>query len=204
VIDNNTVLGVPNNYLGTNNTWIKVSATNARVVHNLANSIDFRTSTGLVRDNVATHWQAKGGTVPYAKIFTNAWAGPSASINDFLVKSPYAGKGASLMPLYAAGAGRDTTPPSESPPAKQQMPAVPRPPAAVPHDRAPAEPQHQKRTDLLLPASASLPKLEALEPGKIAGTLPRIESSVGIPPRPETKLLPHGSETILTLLELLG
>ncbi|WP_046865516.1 right-handed parallel beta-helix repeat-containing protein, partial [Microvirga massiliensis] len=104
VIDNNTVLGVPNNYLGTNNTWIKLSGvTNARVTDNLANSVDFG-ATGINSNNTATHWQSKSGTVPYAEVFSNAGAGTSAQLDDFLVKNAYAGKGASLSPLEHAGA----------------------------------------------------------------------------------------------------
>jgi parallel beta-helix repeat protein len=103
VVDNNTVLGVPNNAMGTNNTWIKLSgATNARVTDNLANSID---AGAAGSNNTATHWQSKGGTVAYAEVFADAWAGASASLADFQVKSAHAGKGPSLSSVEKAGAG---------------------------------------------------------------------------------------------------
>jgi Ca2+-binding RTX toxin-like protein len=88
---------------------------NAQVTDNLASSVRFLASTGTQSGNVLSAWNGQKGVLSYASVYADAWAGASATIDDFLVKSAYAGKGASLTPLHQAGAGTATTSPAPTP-----------------------------------------------------------------------------------------
>jgi hypothetical protein len=105
LVDNNTVIGVPNNALGGDDTWVRLSgATGAIVTDNITNSVYMENGTsGTSAGNVLTHWKAKPGTLPYDQVLANAWAGASAEIDDFAPTSGYSGKGVTPSDLADVG-----------------------------------------------------------------------------------------------------
>jgi hypothetical protein len=118
VIDNNTVVNVPNNSgtfegkpMVTNASWVLVDhVTNAQVTDNVASRVRFDYSTGTQSGNVNIAWNGQKGVLTYADVLSNGWAGASANIDDFQVKSAYAGKGTVMTPLYQAGSATATAP----------------------------------------------------------------------------------------------
>jgi hypothetical protein len=193
-IDNNTLVNVPNNFgtfegkpMATFATWVLVqNVTNAQVTDNLANNIRFEASTGIRSGNVLSAWNGQKGLQTYMDVYANAWAGASANIDDFQAKSAYAGKGANLTPLHQAGAETAMAP---SKPSAGTPQPVQSPPASAPRDPAAGDTRRQRRTELPLPTSTSLPELRKV---------------VGVPPRLEPESALRADTSVLAILDLLS